>query len=518
MKSLFSPKENAMLSACLRISLRREKVLTSTIMLFAVLIVCMFFCLISLNTDGKQDPIKLYLYFLASIQGIVLLCGASVLSSAILREYLSGTLDMHRITPQNKLAQIVGLLLGAPVVFSVMALGLCPIILLLTLMSDASVVEVFITQISTFLYIAFIYILLLTLYLSSNLDKFKNLNNQSGYVVFLMIMIFMSSSLAINNYQSSFALSITPYGFFRFILGISEESGSRHSINNGMTSFLALLIQVGVQLPMAALAISISIRRLTYPNRSLISKLHAHLITVIFFCMCLWDFIVVLNIPEDNYEFLLLVNLLVLFLGLFFVVSVTPNRLMFLKGIIAKKRDLNTHYYFCDGSTNIYWLIPYLIMAGIFVGTIWCITTQDEDIPMKQVKLLGYLPVFGLIAILQLTSFAAVYERFALSRNARKFRILFITLFVILWVVFPILGIILHSLLEILSLLCFLPSPFLLAYIQYIVTGEISSTHPQLLSNTVIPILVFYGLLTAGTVFWTTRFRRQFIQGISRKQ
>jgi len=128
MKPVFSIDHNALLLACFKSRFKPNSFLRELVLLAASLVVA---ALVSMNYGRLlfPDPVACMLFTTYLIQGLVLFIGIAQVATMTARERLSGTLDLHRLSPQSRTGLVTGLLIGGASLEWILALVLAPAII-----------------------------------------------------------------------------------------------------------------------------------------------------------------------------------------------------------------------------------------------------------------------------------------------------------------------------------------------------------------------------------------------------
>ncbi len=493
MISLFHLRDNAIFLKNWRERMRFASVVSAVII--AVVVIVLILIEASINdhytyryekVNGKVDAKNLYqngiyvvhgqryrstkiplpwlneaIYNIAIFQGILLLFFGSLSSYRMAREErLSGTLDFHRSSPTPRSHQVIGLLIGGPVLEWVVFFG--------TLLFSGYLFSLASPHLAFFIFLkfyaalivcaVFFHAFMILLALSQN-------HRRARIGPFLLIFIIYSMMTMIFTLQLStfYHLSWAP-AYEEFSAAVKGDSDwkLRDSYDEDfhddyyhknkfqlLYSFFgfripSLWLQLLVQLPLIGFFCRGIMRKISHPERPMLSKSQWILLTLfVLFLYVGAAFSVVVEgcrgyYCRSNYqigEYTTIFLYYIMALGIMGTLESTPNALLFSKGIRRRKK-LGQKYWdpLEDFSGNSVWLFVFCMVVTVCYLTFMYI--MKVSLSVQTISLM--------IVLSQIIFFAAAFEFFNLSRHRQK-KSIFWTGLGILWIVIPILGSILRK-------------------------------------------------------------------------
>ena len=446
MKCLFALRDNAMFSACYRQRMRPGSVLGALILLVVIVAVAALYS--SANRAGNYyDVLNDMLIVIYSCQIVILLLGAVRLSNLVRQERVSGTLDFHRVSPQNRLDIVKGLLFGAPILEWILALTLLPAFMLMGISWGLPLLDLVTYELALFLAVLAAGQFFMVLVLLPGEERLKASGPVSfGGIVFVGVFLvasYMPSIMLFDEGQNTFSPSyyaFTPYFFWHVVQQVYGQETPDIPLP------VTFGIQAAVQIPLLCFGVWVAVRRLKYPERPLFSKAQAFTLVFLAFGLYLAE---VLNNFAGQSEFpelILGIAVLAAFMGLFGAFMVSPNRLLVIRGKYLddwqgqmKWRNL----VLSDSASNLFWLVGYSMLTFVTVALIWFLAFAGYLGQDGYRYVLFLFPLCGFI-IAQVACFGGLYEVFLLGRFHKSVSLfsLFVFLF---WIAFPALGLILGT-------------------------------------------------------------------------
>lgn len=443
MKSLLSRNYNAMLMVCCRLGLRPNLVLTE-IVIFIVLMVMAFLLRsgIFLFPGGRSAAGLLPIIF--GIQGIILICGVARIMAAVRREKESGTLELHRLSPQSKFGIVLGFLLGAPVLEWFMALFLVLPIVITGVVIGLPFFDMVIYECSFFLGALMIgqCFMMLTLFHSKRRAGLMNSNYLSDLVGLIalsmfMVLIFLRFRALGLGPSSPSCYAFTPYALVHLVQSIMEHSYGETKYRIPIVTAFGL--QALVHVPMLCLTVWVAIRNLKYPDRRLFSKAQAYAVVSMAYALYVAELFNNSRIAFKNPVLILLPSILTAFLGLIMVFLITPDyrsvlRERYLYRNESKKRWWR--YFFSDGTSATYWLIGYfLLTCAAIIPVLMLVHSHHRS---HLFRFATFLPLVCALSLTQIACFSE-FLRVFLYGGFRRLTSLFPILLFLFWIVVPIL-------------------------------------------------------------------------------
>lgn len=422
MKSLLSGNQNAMLLVSYRMRMRPASVLSAVSLLTIILAFTVLYATIVMSGDFV-NAVKEILMMIYICQSLVLLFGAVKIGASVLRERTSGTLDFHRVSPQSRLAIVMGLLIGTPALECILASLLFPGVLLLGLLAGFPLLDLMIYECALVFSMPVISLFLIVCVLLMSEERLKatgfySLNGMAFLILYAMIFAMPSFSImgSIENNYSACYYAFSPY----FLFHMPEQVFTQQT--HGIWLPTAFGIQLAVQIPLIVFGVWLAVRRLIYPDRQILSKAQAYAVACIAFGLYWAELI-------NNFEGLsrqsgLILSLIPLtgFVGLFGAFMISPSHLLVNRGKNMRsggKLALWWHDMLSDSASCFFWLIGYSIFVYLvavstwFACTAWCIS-----FPFSR-SLLFLLMSCGLV-LAQVAFWGGFYEVFLLGRFHRN--------------------------------------------------------------------------------------------------
>lgn len=441
MKSFLSGNHNAMLLACYRMRMRPATVLSAFILLLIIQIFTLLHATIIMFGDFN-NVVNEMLVVTYSCQCLVMFLGAVRAGASVRQERISGTLAFHRVSPQSRLAIVMGLLIGAPILEWILASVLLPGVVLLGFLSGFSILDICIYECALILSALTISLFFIVVVLQINDERLKStgsfLSNGMAFLVLYMLIFtipsFSMMGAAENNYSACYH-AFTPYFFFRIVEQAFSKEISWIPLN------IALGIQLSVQIPLLCLGFWLAVRRLKSPDSPLLSKAQAYAVVLFAFALYLAELINNFAGESAHPEFVLGLAPLSCFMGLFGAFMTSPNRLLVIRGKCLKSGGglaAWRRFPLSDSASCLFWLIGYSILTYLMTVVIWLLfNTLITNFYVS--NNLSFLLVACGFVLAQVACFGGLYERFLLGRF-HKSASLFAVFIFILWIVIPLFG------------------------------------------------------------------------------
>ncbi len=429
--------------------MRPTLILSSTIITSIVIV--FFFLAAYIQHDlykSISPPLIIFWYMILGHGVLLLLIGTSMVGHMSVQERISGTLDFHRASPTSRWNQILGILVGAPVlewcIFSVTL----PISLVLASISEIGLINAIVFYISLILCAIFFHFFSLFGALHSD-RKIVATQNRTGILKIFLFLYFFPLFFVSFHFSSLYHLTCLPQ--YIHVTGlIFKTLGS--SLDKFYTSpalpfrlysvqLPSLLFQGIVEIPFIIFFSLGVMRKISRPERPIFSKKQSLVLIGLILFLFVGSAIPLFEYAEkkispDAHFLTVCFVYLTTFLGILGATSITPSQLLYLKGLRKlKKLGQKKILWQDDHATNSPWLFGFALIALLFhfLFTAWMTP-----------NLLDRFLVFSL-TILYVFSLAWALEYFRLSQHHTK-RSLFIVLTSIVWFFIPLLGLIMQPL------------------------------------------------------------------------
>ena len=451
--------DNALFMKSWRERVREHVVLAYSIM--AISVIGLIFISSFLSVDGGYHNSRISessvvemmwlrpgLYWLAVAQGILIfILGLSAVYRTTSLENQNKTLDFHRVSPTSRLDQVLGLVLGAPVLEVVILLGTLGISLIVALLSHVNlfVLAEFYMKFTMTVILWYLLVTLLALIFSS-------LKIPSGQLlVFILFYFLLPAFYFLSN---SFVSELTPFpAYTEFYNAIVDSARSEYQSHNGQLLYsfygikmLPLIAQAVVQIPLIVILVLGIIRRITYPQRPVFSKIQFAILS--FFIFFIWTGSAVsASLAEgikgyqhyytywDVQGAVSVFTFFVFGLGILGAINTTPNLAQLTKGMRRVKKLGKIKFSGEeDESPSNLWQASFILMAGTFLTINICL--------IQKASMSVFLGV--VIALSQLVFFFCLLQSFRLSKHYQKKSWLIVFL-AVLWILLPVLGLILQG-------------------------------------------------------------------------
>ncbi len=447
---------------------------------------------------------------LSKVQAIVLFFFGSLNAYRIAaRERMVQTIDFHRSSPSPRWNQIVGLVLGSTCLEWFVFTGLALVLLAISLISDIStaVIAQFHVQL---IFCGFLYHALFAL-IGISRDPLKG---KAGPILIFVGLYFFSHLLFAN--QLSFMHQFTWLNAFHELdthvkNHISEYYGGHHrkQLLGLMNTFFSLklhplFIQLLVQIPFIALLLEGIGRRFENLEQPIFSKTQTLMTTFYLLLLYAGSFtsIFLSGLLQHTHRSMDLGILFVLIWILFAAGAIlaTPSRLDYTRGLRRaaklKRRGIRPEE---NAAGNSRWLGVFVLIVVIGLSYFaWLLRVPSLNFILALMILCSYFDFC-----------ASFFEYFRLSRHHTKLS-LAATILIILWIVLPVLGMILESIIPKPStvMMAFMaPSPFFGG--TPVVMDLFKTGKPYLQTTHVVIVLVISGTLAAVTNYLAYQERQK---------
>ncbi|MDD5070762.1 MAG: hypothetical protein PHV17_08550 [Candidatus Omnitrophica bacterium] len=382
-----------------------------------------------------------FVFFYISIaQGVLIFFfGTRSISVITSNEKMSGTLDLHRCSPITRINQIIGLLLGAPILEWIVFFMAMLINFVITLLSSIKIYDFIVLYLGMILSVLLWHSLIMFFSLSSSKQR-NRLGVLSGFIlIFFFLPWILTMRLSSITHLTVFPSYIQLY---QSIIGFAQKVPPWRSVNDwnilhGFYGFkiATLPFQFMVQVPLLTLLIFGISRKISFDDRPVFSKIQS---SILFFLMIFYltGSIITNTIYDSAMYNYYAYNYAILYVICFFVIalvlsfSATPTHLIYSKGLRrVKKTGLSKFSLSDEANSNLLWTVTILYIASLFYA-LFCYYLA---MPARYAVL-----VFFLLST-QLILYTSAFEWFRLSAFRRKMAY-FWTLIIILWLIVPILG------------------------------------------------------------------------------
>lgn len=379
-------------------------------------------------------------YFLAIAHGIVLLLlGTGNAIKTAWQERTLGTLEFHRASPTPRLEQALGLILGAPIMEWFLVLCTMPLVFVITLLSDISLVQCGFFYAALFLNAFLLHTCAVLFALTAAPHK-----KQPSGLVLLFAAGYLLPGLFMLQLSCIYHLSFVPaYEYISNIVwhpNVSAGStGLLHTFFGIRMPFL--LLQSIVQAPLIAFLIAGITRKINTPGRAVFSKPQSALFAL-YALICILGSMISIYLHTSassskhpiaflaHYALFPAFLYAILALTLICAPSATPTQLMFLQGLRrAKKLGLRALSPTDDQASNMLWIITFSCIISTACSSFF----TCAGVPLSR----QILPTLTMVAYA--VFFAAILEFFRLSNWHQK-KIYFGAGLGILWVIIPLWG------------------------------------------------------------------------------
>jgi hypothetical protein len=452
---ILSPYDNALFIKNWRERMRSPSIISAVVLIAIIITLILVGCYLNRESLREYDyftrkdyPIpwlNLVFFQLAVLQGIILLLFATRSTHRMaFQERVGGTLEFHRCSPTSRLNQAIGMVLGAPILEWCVFLGSLLI----------SVIIAFIIKIKLFTFIGFYLGLILSamffhsiavlVAISSNQLK----NRWAGLPFFFLILFFgpffyyfLFYSIKLSSLYHMTWFPAYDYLWKEIIRGgiftspyFQRNSIILHSFFGQKINFL--LLQAIVQLPLIGLIWAGIRRKISYAEKSVLSKTQSalfNLLVLFYYCgSAISVFLYESSIYYWEQFYFAMFFYFILGLTILGALTATPTYLSYTKGLCRmRKLGLRRLSLSDDQNSNMLWLIA-----------LCSIVTVAYFIIRYGIKVNILDQIYCLIVLLcQIVFFASALEFFQLSRFHQK-KIFFWTAMAILWFIVPIFGLV----------------------------------------------------------------------------
>lgn len=449
MKPTFSIYDNALCLACCKLRLRREKFLRGLVLLGLALACAILFY--ELNILSFFPGFGSHLFFsMYCLQCVILALGAFRVSMVTERERVSGTLDLHRLSPQSRTRLVLGLLFGGGVLEWALALVLMPVLVTVGAVIGLSFAYMVLHQCALFLGALTLGQLSVIATLAARGESLRVRSSNFFIELFLICNILIglfafydtSTKLTLGSYSVAFH-TFTPYMLAH--IGRSLQAISRGGETTSQIPFAAAFgLQAVGHLTLLSFGVWVAARHLKYRDKPPFSKTQAYVAAMILYAFYVAELVNnAQTLSAKPFLVLLLAPLTVLF-GVFIVFVTTPKHRAIIRGYHldpGKEQEKWPRAAFSEYTSLRHWLSGYVLLTLLAIVPAWLFLHGEFDGNAVR-GFAWFLPLFCGFALAQVGSFAGFVE-FALLGGFRRNVLLFPLMILVFWVLAPILGMVL---------------------------------------------------------------------------
>lgn len=446
MKPVFSMNHNALLLACFKSRFRprlflRELVLLPVLLAVAALVSMIYGRLLF------PDPVACMLFNTYLIQGFVLFLGITQISAMTARERLSGTLDLHRLSPQSRMGLVAGLLIGGAFTEWVLALVLTPAIITAGVVLGLPFMDMVFYECAFFLGALVAGQFLMTTMMTAHEKALKAQTSNIGGLFGIVSVVFIAY---ISYFESiKFALSscsvtvhaFLPYTLVYFWSSLQEVSGGQ--ADGRIPLAAAFGLQLAAHVPLLCFGAWVAVRQMRYPERNRLSKAQAYTAGVIVYGFYVAElFNNARALPMMPMLVLLLVPI-TLFSGIVLILNTSPHYRTVMWGYYLdseNRQERWPHVLLSEHTSLRHWLVGYALLTLLAMVPAWLLLHGAyEGHPVRGFA--WFLPLFCGFVLAQVACFAGFYEFFLMGGFGRK-AYLFPLVVALLWLAAPLLEIV----------------------------------------------------------------------------
>jgi hypothetical protein len=440
--NLFNLKNNSLFLSCWYERSRPVQIICFTTMILCVSILA--FLSVCVHESNPETRIKLILYVFVGIQAITLLLQGTLFAAYMSsRERTSGTLDVHRNSPEPVEAKIFGLTFGSTVLEWIFFFLLFALELPFALFTDISIRNILLWNLSLILSGIFFHTLAVTMTLSTSTHK-----RRFGPLGAVILIVFLTSALPKFIFLSTAGgtSTLVPHLFGLTIFDYLTPDTTNLFKGGFYTLTIPLiLMQALAQIPLITLMVFGMKRIFRMPNSPVLSKTDIlRFCGFIFFMITglfMANYLNLLQILAENTTrptiFLLssedyirteIYFFTYLYFGMSCFVSFlcAPSYFKRSKYIVLSKQGLSRRNPFDDGSTCLFTMMVYILITGLFFIP-YLLVTQSSTFNTT-----ACLVIFGSYGL----AFAGFLEFFRLGRF-RDNKIILTTTMLIWWIFIP---------------------------------------------------------------------------------
>lgn len=395
--------------------------------------------------NAQRDGRWLYNVFLyiAIMQGVLLLLFGTIAAGRMsFKEKIGGTLEFHRCSPTSRLNQVIGLVLGAPILEWCLFLFLFAISLYLALATRINLTAFFTFYGALILCAVFFHSLTILIALSST-QKYR----QAGFIpIFFLLWFFLPVSFAL---QLSSLYHATWFPAYEYLWQeVIHEAGGGFWNDQLLHSFFAnpmpfLPLQLIVQLPLIILMWLGIRRKISQPEGQLFSKVESAAMSFLLLFYYTGSAVSAFFIntvkkghmiwQKEGYLYIFFCLVFLLMIG--GALIVTPSYLSYTKGLQRKKKlGLRGNDYNNDTGSTTVWILTMVLIAAFFYFILSF---------FGGLKTGNNIACFAVI-LSQMVFFSSSLEAFKLSKYRQK-KALFWTVVGIIWIIVPLFGLVTNT-------------------------------------------------------------------------
>jgi hypothetical protein len=462
--SILALRDNALFMVSFRERTRPQLLLAAAAVSALILTLMISTCYLN-DTGNEGEWAKWAFTAVALAQGAALFfAGSFTAGQAASREVKNGTLDFHRISPTNRFHQVIGLLLGAPILEWCTFAATLPVSVVLGFMANVPVIDMVSLYAGIAVSALFTHSVAIALGLSTRKPTALAREHAVGVLVPVGLLILSSSAMPMGSatlyHTTSLPLFVDVLGRLYDVNATGPDAPNWELLNNiyhvALPSIAIILL---VQIPFMVMTWLAAARAISRPDHPAFSKSELLVWIGLVLAFFVGDALPALAdtrlrriMGADGMVFGMLLYT-ALALGLWGSWIVTPYHLIHMKGLRRMRKLGRTRLLpLSDSASNLPWLGGFTILfAASYLGLL----PYFEDLSMKTIII---APVAALFYVLWP---AQALEYFRLS-PLRSFRVLFIIVLAIPWFFFPLFGVITGVLLEedVVSQMLVIPSPF----------------------------------------------------------
>ncbi len=448
MKPVFSIKHNALLLACFKSRFRPNLFLRELVLLFVLLAVAVLVSVIY----GRllfPDPIACMLFNIYLIQGLMLFLGIAQVVSMTARERLSGTLDLHRLSPQSRTGLVAGLLIGGASPEWALALVLAPAIITAGVVVGLPFMDMVFYECAFFIAALVTGQLLMITTLTTSEERLKTQSGTIGNlfgvasIAFMAYLFFYRSlTFVLSTYSVTFH-AFVPYTIAYLGRSLQEVSGGQADTRIPLAAAFGL--QAATHVPLLCFGIWVAVRQLRYRERVLLSKAQAYTAAAIVYGFYVAELFNNARALPMMPTLVLLLAPLAVYSGILLVFTASPHY-----------RTVMWEYYLDIGKTGArwpraafseytslrHWLPGHALLMLLAMAPVWLLLHGHyEGHPVRGFA--WFLPLLCAFALAQVACFAGFYEIYLMGGFGKK-RFLFPFIIVLLWIAAPFFEIVLN--------------------------------------------------------------------------
>jgi len=507
--------DNALFLKNFRERTRPALVISSATVASLILVLIVAACLM-VETDFSRPSWPGFAFFwLAICQGAtILILGSISVSSMVLDERRAGTLDFHRTSPTPPFDQILGLVLGAPILEWCVVGVTAVIATFLALAGGISLMMVVLFYVSLILTALLFHTLIL--FASLAFERKRGRTYESSWPVLVFVLAGLASLAGVSGRVSVLYHATCAPAYVRIgeeVFRNSESDVAPQAFIFFHTRLPSIILEAIVQLPLLVLFWIGAMRKMAHPERPTLSKVQSLILVAFLLTLFVGTVLPFLptegpRVPRHTIQAIMGIFLyFVLMLGLFGVAPVTPSRLFHLKGLRRMRKQGRTRLpRLGDYGSNVTWLGVFLIFA-LATHCVFLWPALEGTMRAECLALVGLVAAY-------VAWFAGALEVFRLGKYHAK-KSLFTVAVGIPWLFLPMFGFVLaiSDLLRWLMPYFLSLSPIFGTIVFAGIVFENSTGAGTLQLESVWFALVVNVLLACGMLFAAHRARRNLLEG-----